>query len=186
MGLSESDKKCLDDTEDLSIKNPELEQVKYKLMMSLELKLEGLTSMSLGFPKESANALQAVCESSTIGGIFTLTEEEEFDCDMLGNKLNVKMTNVVTCTANTDECQNMNKVLLLEDLWSSQGMKCNEKTGEIAKSLGLVTPSSNQINPSKSSDSKLSPIAAIAITVCILGTIGIVFTRYRSSYEQIN
>merc|ERR1711862_170877 len=186
MGLSESDKKCLDDTEDLSIKTPELEQAAEELMMSLEMKMEGLTSMSLGYSKESADAFQAVCESSLIGGIFTLTEEEEFDCDMLGKKVNVKMTNIVTCTANTDECQDMNKVLLMEDLWSSQGMKCNEKTGEIAKSLGLVTPSSTQINPSKTSDSKLSPIAAIAITVCILGTIGIVFTRYRSSYEQIN
>ncbi len=129
LGLSESDMQCMSDSAVTNSGHPELEDATEAYANSMEIDETSVTEMKLEFSEEYASDLKTVCISKDIGGYFTLVKEQEFDCSMMGIEINVKILNMADCLANTDECKNMDPLVLMEDMWQSMGLTCEEKTG---------------------------------------------------------
>lgn len=109
--------------------HPALEDATEAYANSMEIEETSVTGMKLEFSEESADNLKTLCISKDIGGYFSLVKEQEFDCSQMGIDINVKILNMANCLANTDECKNMNPLVLIEDMWQSMGLTCEEKTG---------------------------------------------------------
>jgi hypothetical protein len=128
MGLSESDEKCMDDSMEFGMDHPELEQALNEYTISMVMENSDVTRLSIGFPDDAVDKLRSVCTDSTIGGYFTVIGEIEFVCGMMSVEVDLKMTNFAICMADTDECFNMDSLLLMEDVWKSMGLTCTEQS----------------------------------------------------------
>merc|ERR1712151_245202 len=96
-------------------------------MSSFEMEMIDESHMRVEYPKELLDWIQEWCDRSDIGGLFILIEEEEFACDMWSVMVNLKLINIASCYADTEECRSMDPALGLTDIWDSMGMKCQEK-----------------------------------------------------------
>merc|ERR1719410_1448207 len=108
--------------------HPELQNAVEEYTTSVEVENTSMSDMSIGFSDENTDKLKTICNDSTVGGYFSLIEEQEFLCDMMSVEIDLKITNIASCLANTDECRNMDPLLLMEDLWNSMGLTCTEQT----------------------------------------------------------
>ncbi|MGK3753967.1 MAG: hypothetical protein ACI8RD_006275 [Bacillariaceae sp.] len=124
LGLSESDEKCMDDTRTMNDEYPDVEKAIKEFGKTMNVDMDDVKDMKLGFEDEDVNKLKSVC--SYADGYFTLVREDEFDCDMMSLKADLKVSNIANCIADTEECKNMNPLLLLEKVFKSMGIKCTE------------------------------------------------------------
>jgi len=125
LGLSKSDEECMDDTKTMNDEYPDVEKAIKEFGDTMNVDMDDMKNMKLGFADEDVNKLKSVC--SYVGGYFTLVTEDEFDCDMMSLKADLKVSNIANCIADTDECRNMNPLLLMENVFKSMGIKCTEK-----------------------------------------------------------
>ncbi|OEU07077.1 hypothetical protein FRACYDRAFT_252250 [Fragilariopsis cylindrus CCMP1102] len=128
LGLSESDEKCMDDTKTMNDEYPDVEKAIKEFGKTMNVDMDDVKDMKLGFEDEDVNKLKSVC--SYVDGYFTLVKEDEFDCDMMSLKADLKVLNIANCIADTEECKNMNPLLLLEKVFKSMGVKCTEKKAQ--------------------------------------------------------
>merc|ERR1719442_140801 len=96
-------------------------------MSSVEMEMIDESHMRVEYPKELVDGIQEWCDRSDIGGLFKLVEEEEFVCDILSVMVNLKLINMASCYADTEECRSMDPALVFTDIWDSMGLKCQEK-----------------------------------------------------------
>jgi len=127
MGLSESDQKCMGDTLGLTMKHSTLQSATEEFEQSLDVDTNSLTDMRMGYPDESVEKLKSICTDSSIGGYFAIIEHEELDCEMMSVDVKITFTNLADCLADTPECKNMNIMMMMEDLFQSMGVKCQDK-----------------------------------------------------------
>ena len=154
LGLSESDKQCLTDSDELNAAHPEMEDLVATYANSMQIENTSETELKLEFSKELADDLKDLCND--IGGYFSLVVEQEFDCSMMGTDIKVEILNMASCLANTDECKDMYKLVVMEDMWASMGLDCEEQTGagEQDETPSTTDNSENDDNSDKEMDDK--------------------------------
>mmetsp|Transcript_16357 Transcript_16357/g.35567 ORF Transcript_16357/g.35567 Transcript_16357/m.35567 type:complete len:997 (+) Transcript_16357:154-3144(+) len=128
MQLTQADMMCMQDSEAMSKKHPELQDAIRAFGKTMSVNMDNVKDMELGFSEMDVEKLKSVCQDSSIDGYFTLVKEDEFVCDMMSVQGDLKVKNVANCVANTDACKEFNPLLLMENVWKSMGIKCREKT----------------------------------------------------------
>ena len=98
------------------------------------------------------------------------------------------MKNVANCVADTDECRNMNPLTMLEDFWTTTGLKCHDKSEADEGDEGHAGFGAEQTNanPSNGDNRPSLNTAGIAIGLSVVGAIGLFgFYRARRRRERV-
>merc|ERR1712183_1154790 len=78
----------------------------------------------MGYTEEGVSTLRKACDESQ--GHFAFIEETDLKCTMMGQQIDLKLTNTADCLANTAECQNFNVLKPTENLWKEFDLNCND------------------------------------------------------------
>lgn len=129
LGLSESDEQCMSDSAAIKSGHPDLDDAVEKYASSMSIENTSAAEVKLGFSEDYTEQLKSICTDDEIGGYFSLVEKQEFDCTMASVQVQLIITDMASCLANTDECRNMNPLVLMEGMWQSMGLSCDETAG---------------------------------------------------------
>jgi len=148
VNFSESELKCLQDSEALYEKYPDLEKAMETFGSSMIVDMANVEDMKLGFVDEDVERLREACRDI---GYFTLVERDEFECDMMSVGGDLVVTNIANCVAVTDDCKKMDPLSLMENVWENMGIQCTESTpSSMPDSTNSTASSSNNDNESDS------------------------------------
>jgi hypothetical protein len=156
-GLSREEVRCSVDSQDLYDRNPALKQILLSLQDNIEVEVNQATNtLDLSFKQEYVTNLEAACRDAT--GVYIYLNETDFVCSYMGQVMDVDVDNFVQCLAETTECQSLDQVTFLEEIWDSMDLECRLK-GEPASpqtpkpyyssSSGSTSSSSNSVGNSK-------------------------------------
>lgn len=123
--MNQSDKQCMEETKSMNEEYPDIQKAIQEFGKTMVVDMKDVTNMKLSFADKDVKKLRSVC--SYIGGYFTLILKDDFDCDMMSLSASLEITNVANCIASTDECKNMNPLILMKNVFKSMGIKCTEK-----------------------------------------------------------
>merc|ERR1712232_1388924 len=135
-GLSPEEVKCFEDTEYFQMFAPGVEKayMKYMDTATYNDSMENMVGgefgsgigdkWEMGYSDEGVSMLRKACDNSQ--GHFSIIEETDLKCTMEGQHVNLKMTNVADCLANTVECQNFNVLKPTENLWKEFDLDCED------------------------------------------------------------
>jgi hypothetical protein len=146
LDLSESEMKCIEDTETMATENPEIATTSEAFGESMEADVDDINDMKMGFPDIAVEELRLACDD--VNGYFSLVPLQYFSCNVQGFVSTLEVTNIAECFAMTDECKQMNPLRLMESVWQSMGLRCTEI--EEGDSDGDESP--NPTNPPSTSN----------------------------------
>jgi len=143
-GLTDVDTKCMEDSGVLYESHPSLAEAIKQFGESMDNQMNDVTNMKMGFSDESVEMLRSACDNI---GYFTVLERAEFVCNMMSVEVDLAVTNLANCAADTAECHKMDPLSLMEDVWDGMGIKCDLKTEGENKE-----PTPSTMNSTKSDD----------------------------------
>ena len=176
-GMSETDKQCFEDTMKFNQKSETIEAayIDYASTMTtniddiIAILVDGsvndfnateedtpsVVSLEMGFSDKGVAMLQEVCTAN--GGYFSLIEEESISCTVTNDQtstVQLTVTNVADCLANTDECHTYTILSGIENIWTDYGLDCSASTS--SSSTGISSSTSTTSTSSSSSSSSTS------------------------------
>ncbi|VEU39603.1 unnamed protein product [Pseudo-nitzschia multistriata] len=149
--LSDDDRLCMEDTESMNQKFPELQGAGIAYAESMDSDMTDVEHMMIGFTEEAVDAFDKVCTKSQIDGHFALIAEEDFACDAMGVSGELFLLNLAGCLANTVECRAMDPLVLTESVFKSMGLKCRAKT-DAEKEQGNDNDKQQELNDNADND----------------------------------
>jgi hypothetical protein len=84
-----------------------------------------LPDMSIGFPADAEATFRKVCEEN--GGFWSAVEDELFFCQedgLVETMSSVWVHGMGDCLASIGDCQNLDPIMLLEDVWDELNLDC--------------------------------------------------------------
>ena len=178
-GMSETDKQCFEDTMKFNQKSETIEAayIDYASTMTtniddiIAILVDGsvndfnateedtpsVVSLEMGFSDKGVAMLQEVCTAN--GGYFSLIEEESISCTVTNDQtstVQLTVTNVADCLANTDECHTYTILSGIENIWTDYGLDCSASTSSSSTGISSSTSTTSTSSSSSSSSSSTS------------------------------
>ena len=178
-GMSETDKQCFEDTMKFNQKSETIEAayIDYASTMTtniddiIAILVDGsvndfnateedtpsVVSLEMGFSDKGVAMLQEVCTANS--GYFSLIEEESISCTVTNDQtstVQLTVTNVADCLANTDECHTYTILSGIENIWTDYGLDCSASTSSSSTGISSSTSTTSTSSSSSSSSSSTS------------------------------